>query len=656
MTTKTFLGTLLRDTSANVLALSAAALIPLVVVVGSTVDVSRYYMARTRLQNACDAGALAARKSMTSDTFEEKDLQQGLAFFDNNYPAGTFNLQNLERSYVADSEGIVKGEGKGVLPTSMMSIFGLGTFPLKVRCSAEINISHTDIMFVLDVTGSMNCPETNSGCGNNGNKEEDTSKIVGLRQAVVDFYNTVEGASDGSARIRYGFVPYSQQVNVGGSIDPQYMANSASYNTRVPEFGKWGSEEDFEWGEISNRRNYQTKSTEDLRVDEDVTSESQCEAAGLAAGATVNYEDAWTGELWNVSEGNETTIPKVTITTDVRGSGKFRRGVVYGDWVKPRRQPGKCTIKFRVDEYSADYTGKLITHWDPEPFGYWNYKSNEWDVSGLYGPNKRITLPTGENGTDQIHTWNGCIEEAKTIKNVTTDPLNPNAYDLDINLVPSTDEQRWKPALPSVYWERKKYRSTLDEVTSIDWPNQDQPDSDATLCPKAAVRLAEMDLDTVTNYVSYSHGFRARGSTYHDIGMLWGARFISPRGMYRSDNEALPNGEAISRHIVFMTDGIMQPNATAYSPYGVHWWDRRVTTATGSDTLTSVHTARFLAACRQARAENISVWVVAFGTSLSDDLKACATPGRAFEAAKSSDLSAKFKEIADKIASLRLTN
>ncbi|MEO1648193.1 MAG: pilus assembly protein TadG-related protein, partial [Pseudomonadota bacterium] len=59
-----FLTELLKDSRANTIAIGAAAMVPLLAMVGGAVDASRYYMTETRLQAACDAGALAARRAM----------------------------------------------------------------------------------------------------------------------------------------------------------------------------------------------------------------------------------------------------------------------------------------------------------------------------------------------------------------------------------------------------------------------------------------------------------------------------------------------------------------------------------------------------------------------------------------------------------------
>lgn len=64
MKLRDLLSRLRRDTKGNTLALCAAAIIPLTAIIGSALDLSVAYMARSRLQNACDAGVLAGRQYM----------------------------------------------------------------------------------------------------------------------------------------------------------------------------------------------------------------------------------------------------------------------------------------------------------------------------------------------------------------------------------------------------------------------------------------------------------------------------------------------------------------------------------------------------------------------------------------------------------------
>jgi broad specificity phosphatase PhoE len=93
-----------------------------------------------------------------------------------------------------------------------------------------------------------------------------------------------------------------------------------------------------------------------------------------------------------------------------------------------------------------------------------------------------------------------------------------------------------------------------------------------------------------------------------------------------------------------------------YSTHGVEWWDRRITGDGNSTREFNRRASRLQAICRAAQQENITVWVVAFGTTLTQNLIDCASPGRAFQANDNATLNARFREIAQKIAALRLTS
>src|SRR3546814_4518348 len=70
--TKGFLTRLLHNEAGNTLAIVAAAIFPLAGMIGGGLDMSRLYLAKTRLQQACDAGALAGRKAMGSGSLSTK--------------------------------------------------------------------------------------------------------------------------------------------------------------------------------------------------------------------------------------------------------------------------------------------------------------------------------------------------------------------------------------------------------------------------------------------------------------------------------------------------------------------------------------------------------------------------------------------------------
>jgi Flp pilus assembly protein TadG len=585
---KSFLNALLRDTTANTIVISAAALIPLMAMVGGGVDASRYYMASARLQAACDAGALAARRAMTTTSFTTAHQTIGFNFFDQNFPAGLYDTTNRTRTYTADSAGVVTGTASAVLPATIMRAFNHNSFNLSATCSADINIANTDIMFVLDVTGSM------------GGSAGSVTRIQALRDAVMLFYDTVATSTSTAARIRYGAVPYSVSVNLLNVMPRQHLVNSHTYQSRrfVNEV-------------VSNQT--------DVLIPRDLD----------------RYPNPTQGQLRYRNNSGPSVRSGDRDICQIDNQGTFRiNGILY-------EISGNT---YRLSQFTDGDSGwRAGCRANVRVVREYLYEPRTFDVSAFKSGGSVVTN-TGVNGANVSHTWNGCIEEANTVAEATFNPVPAGAFDLDINLVPTTEAQRWKPALPEAIWSRP------DPTPVYDGESYTRPGG--RICASASFRLRTITRGELLTYVN---SLSPNGNTYHDIGMIWGARVISPNGLFAADNTNAPNGDPISRHIVFMSDGQLEPSLGIYGMYGVERMDRRITTDGDGTAQQQRHEQRFQAACRAAKNENMTVWVVAFGTTLSQSLRDCASPGRAYEASDSTQLNNAFREIAQKIAALRLT-
>ena len=641
-----FLHNLLHDKTANTLAIAAASLIPMMAMVGGGIDASRYYMAAARMQAACDAGALAARRAMPTTVMTSEAQTQGLNFFDQNFNDGLFGVTNRTRAYSANAQGKVTGTATGTLPSTIMAAFGYNTFPISVTCTAEVNISNTDIMFVLDVTGSMaDCPAT-SGCNSGPG-----SKIVAMRSAVMSFYDTVESATSASAQVRYGLVPYSQQVNVGFSIPRARMVSNNTYQSRVARFNPAAYpglnagdpivlSDQVEWLPRSTG-NFNTSNTDNYRFRTDGTTGTTARNACTNYPATYTVNIAGVNHTWQVFAATE------FVNNQWSGGNANNRAGCRARVRKTRpATTTEVTPQFRDWVYCPVSTGTAspcgVTNPAGSPAGW-----ETVNFSTLYTGNA-INMPLGTNGAMTSVTWAGCIEEPSTVLTDTYSPIPANAHDLNINLVPANETQRWKPALINAVWKREDSNGN-----QINWLYQTGDESrPGWACPRPARKLAEISR---TDLQAYVDALAASGNTYHDIGMLWGARFISPRGLFATENNTAPNGEPISRHIVFMTDGAQVNSNENYSTHGTEWWDRRITGDGDGTREFNRRAARLQAICNAAEQENVTVWVVAFGTTLTQNLIDCASPGRAFQAADNATLTARFQEIAQKIAALRLT-
>ena len=173
-------------------------------------------------------------------------------------------------------------------------------------------------------------------------------------------------------------------------------------------------------------------------------------------------------------------------------------------------------------------------------------------------------------------------------------------------------------------------------------------------CGKRVQRLKPMERADVSAYVNAAD-FVPQGGTYHDTGMIWGTRLISPTGIFKDDTQAWPNRSDPKRYIVFMTDGAMAPNPYLYGMYGIEAYDNRVTGSTATSNQLVYHNARFVAECAAAKSRNIKVFVVGFAQALNDQLIACASPGQAYYASDNASLTTAFQTIAKQIAMLRLS-
>lgn len=650
---------LAKDTTANTLAIAAASLVPLMAMVGGAVDSSRYFMAASRLQAACDAGALAARRAMDNNNFDETHKKTGTDFFDNNYEKGLFGLEDLSRDYNVTTSGEVNGTASGTMPTTIMAAFGFEDLELSVSCQADINIADTDIMLVLDVTGSMAWRPDGTNCGQDASLrwiECSGSRIGALRTAVGNFYDTIETATSSAAQVRYGIVPYSMQANTGRLLNAAWLKNTHEYESRETVFSDFTPSSDGSDGynvtRTSGSYNGSFVFREVINYSRSQPSLEACQAAfdnlpGHLEVSSFDLDD----DFVEVNEIDGT--PDITVYDGIarfnfvqKRSGSYSGGVCTLSWNR---------WDFRANAIIVEAEGGWVD---------WNYRYGEvdWPISDVYASGSQVELPTGLGASMQMHNWEGCVEMPATANTGTFNPIPSAAFDLDIDLVPTTEDQKWAPVLQTANFARFNGSGA---ITESDVTTKSDYDSPYTSCPKEARKLAEFNSKSeLTDYLKASEGFVADGSTYLDVGMIWGAKLISPSGIFASENATTSSGSSISRHIVFMTDGEASPNVTSASAYGAEFWSRKITSDGLYDTALARHEARLQAACRAARNLNITVWVVAFGETFTDasgnpvvpdNLKDCATPGRAYAAADAAQLDTAFREIAEKIADLRLT-
>lgn len=670
-----FLARIRGDQSGNTIAMMAAGLIPLTAMIGSGVDISRTYLVKSRLQQACDAGALAGRKKMANDAWSASSYAARTAandMFDANFAVGLIGTETLVRTYT-ESGGNVTGTASVEIPMVVMHMFGREQTDVAVTCDAELAIPNTDVMFVLDTTGSMNQAE--DGSNNQTAVELSNSKIVGLRLAVRCFYealskqnstadcgSTPSGVTR-STQVRFGFVPYAVNVNVGRLLPHDYMVDSWAYQSREAVETYQNVVVDYQAGTpylYNTSSSYNSgsiwSSSSNYSVTTPVNNSSACAALQPADDtAWSGTEGAPYGETSWMSGGDRIT----QWYTAEAGTGRdFSRSY----------NPGarRCTITLRTRPATKQRTYRRTDTPIYESqllFDHYEYKQLTHNVSGLKNSdgvswNSTVTLPVGNEGLSTSVDWDGCIEERQTVNGSNYYPIPTDAKDLDVDLIPTGDTTtRWAPMLPGAVWGRYIGGASANTMATVSTSSNLNRNFNY-FCPEEAKKLATWTSSTFDAYVST---LTAAGNTYHDTGLIWGARLISPTGLFADENNNMQN---IQRHVVFMTDGDTVTSSQGYSAYGVEWWDRRRTGGSSAPTSTALNNQvnnRFLAMCQYIKNDmGITLWVVAFGAGVSGtaqaNLQTCASSNKYYPAGDSAALLNAFKKIASEIADLRLTN
>lgn len=631
---KAWLGQLLLDQSGNVALISAASMVPILALIGGGVDMSRAYMAKAQLQSACDAGTLAGRRAMSKSgayTGVEKALARRM--FDANFDASEIKASRIVFETTSNDQGQVTGTASARMPTVIMQIFDHDSLDINAECMAELQVSNTDVMFVLDTTGSM------AG-----------SRIAGLRDAVKDFHRTMNQAvTSDTTRVRYGFVPYSMTVNVSALLtDPDtpmpvdFFVDSAAYESREALFNTpvhvgttvnlGTTDETYSSRISSNNCNRYGANTYPSAGSNPSISGS---APGKVTRKTYAFK-SWTGS------GTTRTCTRTVTTTETTYVTKF----AFSNWryknVVLDTSSFKTLASVPVGTSVTMPSSTIVPA--SENFTYAD-QAGYYDMVTMAKMNGSTLRNVGLTST----RWGGCIEERDTVDAETWDPIPNGAYDLDLISAPTSEATRWRPQ-----WERLTYRRShhqhVDSTSNLSTASH--------ACPSPMRLFTEVELSSDPNDIpawldNYVNALVATGNTYHDIGMIWGGRLASPRGIF-ADNVNRDN-RPVSRHLIFMSDGQMEPNIGGYNAYGIEALSNRVAPQNSDiDAVTARHIERFKAACEAVKAEGITVWVVAFGTTLTNDMKACSSDGRAFYASDTTALQQQFRYIAAQVANLRL--
>ena len=588
---------LARDTGGNTLAMMAAALIPMSAMAGSAIDMARLYVVKVRLQQACDSGALAGRKFMddsnTSSTLDSTATTRAQQFFTNNFEAGWFKTTAVSFTPSKTADSQVSAVATATVPMTIMKMFGKDPVQLNVACEARFDVPDVDIMFVLDTTGSMACAAADVSCSQ--------PNATYTRADGTTGYYVTEKSDAKIKALRAGVLNFYDTMT--NNSDP---ATNLRYGF-VPY-------------------------TSTVNV-------------GYLLPSSSLVNDTWSYQSRRVIGDSNSGLPTTSdVTTDAATCNAYA-GRSPASGYDTSGNAVVTTVAHRTSDNRCLRTSQTV-------IPLWRYGPWDTDIS-QYVTGAFTADPTKIDGSTT--RWQGCIEERDTRPSASFN-VQSLPEDLDPDLAATSRATRWRP----MWGETIYYRGTGTQ--SVDSPGNYPNIGMAPYAPygyvscgKQAQRLAVTTRAEINAYLNAAD-FVPLGGTYHDVGMIWGTRLISPTGLFASDTAAWPNRNAPNRNIIFMTDGQMAPALDIYGLYGMERYDRRVA-ASASSQQRNRHNTRFVAECEAARARNITVWVIGFGAggSMTPEMQNCASPGRAYYATDDAALTAAFANIASQIASLRLS-
>lgn len=191
------------DESGTVAILFGATVALAFMLAGGAIDFGHASIARSRMQSAVDAAALAAGRTWQLENSQLAVEKTARAVYENSGPTGignsTFTLTTdiIKKTLRIETSGSVK------LP--FLSIAGLGFYI--ITANAEVALpegsnteTHLEIAMMLDVTGSM------AG-----------TKLDALKAAAKDLVDIVVWDDQSRYTSRVALVPFADAVNIGNS-------------------------------------------------------------------------------------------------------------------------------------------------------------------------------------------------------------------------------------------------------------------------------------------------------------------------------------------------------------------------------------------------------------------------------------------------------
>jgi Flp pilus assembly protein TadG len=202
-TLKRALGRFRRNIDATVAIVFALAAVPILTMVGVSIDYAMAARDRAALQEAFDAAALAGSKATVRG--EAAARQEAIDLVAANLPS---RLRNIAPEITINGATMtVRTAAPHLTQTGLLRVIGVSDIGVTAASVATAAVSDLDVALVLDNTGSM------AG-----------QKITELKAATRAMLQDLQAMANPMVRVRVGIVPFDTQVRIQtAAISPAHV-------------------------------------------------------------------------------------------------------------------------------------------------------------------------------------------------------------------------------------------------------------------------------------------------------------------------------------------------------------------------------------------------------------------------------------------------
>lgn len=203
-----------RSESGNVVVIFTLAVIPVLGLIGASVDFSRKSHALSELQIAVDSAALALSKmplNTPQATLEAKARQ----YFNANFNESNVGDVSLT---VTPNKGQLAVSAATAMSPSVTILSSVTTMPLAANATVKWGNGKLRVALALDITGSMNS----------------ANKLSALKTATKGLLEQLQALAVNDGDVEVAIIPFSELVNVGTA---NKNATWLDWNSTSAEYG-----------------------------------------------------------------------------------------------------------------------------------------------------------------------------------------------------------------------------------------------------------------------------------------------------------------------------------------------------------------------------------------------------------------------------------